>query len=105
MGKNDCYQVENSPHMGFCSTRNPHLLHQVRSACRSHTDSSSAGSAYTFSNSKVRRIAYILQRRDPNDISVSMVPETHDLIPPQKLGAEASGLLDRILGVFHESAE
>lgn len=32
-----------------------------------------------------------------------MVPQTHRLIPPRNLEAEASGLLDRILAVFQEN--
>jgi symplekin len=32
-----------------------------------------------------------------------MVPPNHTLIPPRNLEAEASGLLDRMLGVFQES--
>lgn len=43
------------------------------------------------------------QRGDPQEISLSMVPQNHTLIPPRNLEAEASGLLDRILGVFQEN--
>ncbi|KAI9677901.1 MAG: hypothetical protein M1829_002398 [Trizodia sp. TS-e1964] len=38
-----------------------------------------------------------------NDISLSLVPKDHPLIPPRNLEAEASGLLDRLLNVFHEN--
>lgn len=48
--------------------------------------------------------AHILQRADPADISASMVPTDHPLIPFSKLGAEAAGILDRMLSAFHEHA-
>lgn len=37
------------------------------------------------------------------EMSLSLVPDNHPLIPPRNLEAEASGLLDRVLGVFQES--
>jgi symplekin len=37
-------------------------------------------------------------------MSLALVPENHPLIPPRNLEAEASGLLDRVLGIFQESA-
>lgn len=44
-----------------------------------------------------------VQRPEKNEISLAMVPRNHPLIPPPNLEAEASGLLDRMLNVFHES--
>lgn len=44
-----------------------------------------------------------LQRGDPLEVSLSMVPPDHKLIPPKSLEAEASGLLDRMLAVFQEN--
>jgi symplekin len=44
-----------------------------------------------------------LQRGDPLEVSLSMVPQNHPLIPPKNLEAEASGLLDRVLAVFQEN--
>jgi len=32
-----------------------------------------------------------------------MVPQNNALLPPRNLEAEASGLLDRILGIFQEN--
>lgn len=46
----------------------------------------------------------ILQRGDPLEVSLSMVPQNHALIPPKNLEAEASGLLDRMLSVFQENS-
>lgn len=43
------------------------------------------------------------KRGEPLEVSLSMVPPNHTLIPPRNLEAEASGLLDRMLGVFQES--
>lgn len=43
------------------------------------------------------------QRGDPLEVSLSMVPPNHTVIPPRNLEAEASGLLDRMLGVFQEN--
>ncbi|KFY18673.1 hypothetical protein V493_08428 [Pseudogymnoascus sp. VKM F-4281 (FW-2241)] len=40
---------------------------------------------------------------DPLDISLALVPPNHPLIPQRNLEAEASGLLDRMLGVLHEN--
>ncbi|KAK0119903.1 hypothetical protein ONS95_011330 [Cadophora gregata] len=44
------------------------------------------------------------RRGDPLEVSLSMVPQNHPLIPPKNLEAEASGLLDRMLAVFHENS-
>ena len=40
------------------------------------------------------------QEPDPNEISLELVPSDHSLVPPVNLEAEASGLLDRLLGIF-----
>jgi symplekin len=45
-----------------------------------------------------------MQRDGYVDMSLALVPENHPLIPPRNLEAEASGLLDRVLGIFQESA-
>ena len=44
------------------------------------------------------------QRDGYVEMSLSLVPENHPLIPSRKLEAEASGLLDRLLEIFQESA-
>lgn len=44
-----------------------------------------------------------LQRAEPMEISLAMVPPNHPLVPARNMEAEASGLLDRMLGVFHEN--
>ncbi|EKD12595.1 mRNA cleavage and polyadenylation specificity factor complex subunit [Drepanopeziza brunnea f. sp. 'multigermtubi' MB_m1] len=44
------------------------------------------------------------RRGTPLEVSLSMVPSNHPLIPPKNLEAEASGLLDRMLAVFHENS-
>jgi symplekin len=36
-------------------------------------------------------------------MSLSLVPENHPLVASRNLEAEASGLLDRVLGIFQES--
>ncbi|KAI9702060.1 MAG: hypothetical protein M1836_001404 [Candelina mexicana] len=43
------------------------------------------------------------RRPEQNETSLALVPRTHQLIPPPNLEAEASGLLDRLLNVFHEN--
>ena len=45
-----------------------------------------------------------IQRPDQNEISLTLVPRNHALIPPSNLEAEASGLLDRLLGIFQDDA-
>ena len=47
-------------------------------------------------------ILTVVKRPEANDISLSIVPRTHRLIPPPNLEAESSGLLDRLLAIFHE---
>lgn len=42
------------------------------------------------------------RRPEQNEISLALVPRDHPLIPPPNLEPEASGLLDRMLNVFHE---
>ena len=49
------------------------------------------------------RLTGVSQRGDPLEVSLSMVPPDHKLIPPKSLEAEASGLLDRMLAVFQEN--
>ncbi|MCJ1229181.1 hypothetical protein MMC12_005846 [Toensbergia leucococca] len=42
------------------------------------------------------------RRPEQNEVSLALVARDHPLIPPPFLEAEASGLLDRLLNVFHE---
>ena len=42
------------------------------------------------------------RRTEQNEISLSLVPRDHPLLPPPHLEAEATGLLDRLLNVFYE---
>ena len=42
------------------------------------------------------------RRPDQNEISSLLVPSNHAILSPSVLEAEASGLLDRLLGVFSE---
>lgn len=42
------------------------------------------------------------QRPDQNETSLAVVPRNHALLAIPQLEAEASGLLDRLLGVFQE---
>lgn len=44
-----------------------------------------------------------VQRGDPMEVSLAIVPPNSTLLPVRNLEAEASGLLDRMLGVFQES--
>ncbi|EAS36853.3 mRNA cleavage and polyadenylation specificity factor complex subunit [Coccidioides immitis RS] len=44
------------------------------------------------------------RRPEKNEISLALVPKNHPLIPIPNLEAEASGLLDRLLNVFHENS-
>ncbi|PBP26237.1 mRNA cleavage and polyadenylation specificity factor complex subunit [Diplocarpon rosae] len=44
------------------------------------------------------------RRGESSIVSLAMVPPNHPLMPPKNLEAEASGLLDRILAVFHENS-
>lgn len=43
------------------------------------------------------------RRQDANEISLALVPRDHPVIPPSNLEAEASGLLDRLLGVLQDN--
>lgn len=49
-------------------------------------------------------ITHLQQRPDQNEISLALVPRDHPLIPPPSLEPEASGLLDRMLNIFHEDS-
>ncbi|KAK5467913.1 hypothetical protein LTS15_000886 [Exophiala xenobiotica] len=44
------------------------------------------------------------RRPDQNEISLALVPRTHPFLQLPNLEAEASGLLDRLLGVFQENS-
>ncbi|OAA57918.1 mRNA cleavage and polyadenylation specificity factor complex subunit [Niveomyces insectorum RCEF 264] len=44
------------------------------------------------------------QKRDGLDISLSLVPQNHPLLEPRHLEAEATGLLDRMLGVLQDNS-
>ncbi|KAK5126963.1 hypothetical protein LTR85_008321 [Meristemomyces frigidus] len=43
------------------------------------------------------------RRPEQNEISLALVPREHPTIPPTNLEAEASGLLDRLLGVLQDN--
>ncbi|KAK4636334.1 mRNA cleavage and polyadenylation specificity factor complex subunit pta1 [Fulvia fulva] len=43
------------------------------------------------------------RRPEQNEISLALVPRDHTVIPPANLEAEASGLLDRLLGVLQDN--
>ncbi|KAF2773254.1 hypothetical protein EJ03DRAFT_243928, partial [Teratosphaeria nubilosa] len=43
------------------------------------------------------------RRPEQNEISLALVPRDHAVIPPNNLEAEASGLLDRLLGVLQDN--
>ena len=43
-----------------------------------------------------------LQRPEQNETSIALVSRNHTLLQLPSLEAEASGLLDRLLGVFQE---
>lgn len=43
------------------------------------------------------------RRPEQNEISLALVPRDHPIIPPTNLEAEASGLLDRVLGVLQDN--
>lgn len=43
------------------------------------------------------------RRPEQNETSIALVPRNHPLMPLPKMEAEASGLLDRLLGVFQEN--
>ena len=45
------------------------------------------------------------QRPEQNETSLALIPRDHPLIPPPRLEPEASGLLDRLLNIFHENPE
>ena len=45
------------------------------------------------------------RRPDQNEVSLALVPRDHPILPPSNLEAEASGLLDRLLGVLQENIE
>ena len=51
---------------------------------------------------RVAELRYI-QRPEQNETSIALVPRNHPLLPLPNLEAEASGLLDRLLNVFHEN--
>ncbi|PGH08293.1 hypothetical protein AJ80_07889 [Polytolypa hystricis UAMH7299] len=44
------------------------------------------------------------RRPEQNETSLALVPRNHPLVPLPNLEAEASGLLDRLLNVFHENS-
>ncbi|KAJ9628275.1 hypothetical protein H2204_009392 [Knufia peltigerae] len=44
------------------------------------------------------------RRPDQNEVSIALVPRTHPFLQLPNLEAEASGLLDRLLGVFLENS-
>lgn len=44
------------------------------------------------------------RRPEQNEVSLALVPRDHKIIPPANLEAEASGLLDRLLGVLQDNS-
>ena len=47
-------------------------------------------------------IDMLYQRPDKNEISIALVPRDHPLLQTTRLEPESSGLLDRLLDVFHQ---
>ena len=45
------------------------------------------------------------RRQDQNEISLALVPRDHPVLTPSNLEAEASGLLDRLLGILQENSQ
>lgn len=104
MGKNGRGQVEHIEEVGYRYSRGQDMLYQIRPESYSSTiarrDRRSKG---TWSLAILNRSANFRgQRPEQNEISLALVPRDHPLIPPPKLEPEASGLLDRLLNIFHE---
>ncbi|KAI7714662.1 hypothetical protein KC353_g6689 [Hortaea werneckii] len=82
----------------------------IKSAILRRMDSASAGVRICC----VKFVARVVQVQTPglisdprrpeqNEISLALVPRDHPVIPPSNLEAEASGLLDRLLGVLQDN--
>ncbi|RMZ02261.1 hypothetical protein D0862_06089 [Hortaea werneckii] len=82
----------------------------IKSAILRRMDSASAGVRICC----VKFVARVVQVQTPglisdprrpeqNEISLALVPRDHSVIPPSNLEAEASGLLDRLLGVLQDN--
>ncbi|RMY79167.1 hypothetical protein D0864_09139 [Hortaea werneckii] len=85
-------------------------LAAIKSAILRRMDSASAGVKICC----VKFVARVVQVQTPglisdprrpeqNEISLALVPRDHPVIPPSNLEAEASGLLDRLLGVLQDN--
>lgn len=108
MGQNGRHQDQNPPDLGYCGARDQDLLYQVLTKSGSGSNSAAGWrckSECTFKSRHflVHSLILFSQHGDPLDISLAMVPPNHTLIPQRNLEAEASGLLDRMLGVLHEN--
>lgn len=85
------------------------MLHQVLTKSGSCSNSAARWRCKSKCRSKhpttvlVHSLILFSQHGDPLDISLALVPPNHALIPQRNLEAEASGLLDRMLGVLHEN--
>ncbi|KAM3419119.1 hypothetical protein BST61_g5067 [Cercospora zeina] len=104
--------------------------HVFRHTVNNTTDSTTWGKVAAIKSSILRRmdtappgvriccikfVATVIQTQTPgmiadprrpgnNEISLALVPRDHPLIPPANLEAEASGLLDRLLGVLQDDS-
>ena len=98
-------QVEHTPANGFCSYNSTPLLHQIRAEGCTSRDTRPHIRPSSESMSRPEPFnANPDQRPEQNETSIALVPRTHPLLQLPNLEAEASGLLDRLLGVFQENS-
>ncbi len=72
--------------------------------------------AQTASNGMEQKVGCLISRLRPQqltrdmqygglDISLNSIPPNHPLLDPRQLEAEATGLLDRILGILQDNSK
>lgn len=109
MGRVDGHQTANPADMGWCCVCCEALLHKICSTSDSGTnDSSPYGQGTFFSPSDdipmLRATKIQPAQRNGLEVSLGMLPPEHPFLDPRQLEAEATGLLDRMLGVLQDNS-
>ena len=111
LGAHAGYQVKNTAHLGRSAPGYRHLLHKVcpaRCPCpnrggRPRAEGELTSRLHIPSHGRICADQRLQHQRDGLEVSLALVPPGHPLLDPRNLEAEATGLLDRMLGSLQDS--
>lgn len=105
MAKHASREADHTATNGHISHASQDMLRQICAESRSSRDARSDSRSKSMSRPNPLQVephADCPQRPEQNETSIALVPRGHPLLLLQNLEAEASGLLDRLLGIFQD---